>query len=201
MHARRSTVLCVASTPLCQYPTVVIRASSPCDWTRDIYPCEREVASQNPLSFSLLDAKVLRKGQRKSASVNTCMYVQFIGNRRNGIHGRRFYERVDSSSQEDVSSQSRARIGIMRGSLQTLRGQSVTTHHPPLELEDGAQGTFLETTFEWKSERWAYRIKNENRAGEEPKVWRYKQLFEATAYEVTSYNRNSSFHFQYSYRS
>ena len=74
-------------------------------------------------------------------------------------------------------------------------------YHPPLELEDGAQGTFLETTFEWKSERWAYRIKNENRAGEEPKVWRYKQLFEATAYEVTSYNRNSSFHFQYSYRS
>ena len=25
-------------------------------------------------------------------------------------------------------------------------------YHPPLELEDGAQGTFLETTFEWKGD-------------------------------------------------
>ena len=49
-------------------------------------------------------------------------------------------------------------------------------YHPPLELEDGAQGTFLETTFEWKGDRWAYRIKNENQAGEEPKVWRYKDF-------------------------
>ena len=45
-----------------------------------------------------------------------------------------------------------------------------------MELEDGAQGTFLETTFEWKGDRWAYQIKNENRAGEEPKVWRYKDF-------------------------
>lgn len=49
-------------------------------------------------------------------------------------------------------------------------------YHRPLELEDGAQGTFLETTFEWKGDRWAYQIKNENRAGEEPKVWRYKDF-------------------------
>ena len=49
-------------------------------------------------------------------------------------------------------------------------------YFPPLELENGAQGTFLETTFEWKGDRWAYRIKNENQMGEEPKVWRYKDF-------------------------
>ena len=50
-------------------------------------------------------------------------------------------------------------------------------YHPPLELEDGAhEGTFLDTTFEWKGDRWAYRINNENQAGEEPKVWRYKDF-------------------------
>ena len=46
----------------------------------------------------------------------------------------------------------------------------------PLKLEPGNAGTFLETTFEWKGDRWAYQIKNENRAGEEPKVWRYKDF-------------------------
>ena len=49
-------------------------------------------------------------------------------------------------------------------------------YFPPLELEDGADGTFLETTFEWKGDRFRYWIKNENRAGEEPKVWRYKDF-------------------------
>ena len=47
-------------------------------------------------------------------------------------------------------------------------------YHPPLELEDGAKGTFLETTFEWTGDRFRYWLKNDNRVGEEPKVWRYK---------------------------
>ena len=36
-------------------------------------------------------------------------------------------------------------------------------YHRPFELEDGAQGTLLETTFEWKGDRWAYHVPNQER--------------------------------------
>ena len=53
---------------------------------------------------------------------------------------------------------------------------SSTCYHPPLELEDGAEGTYLETTFRWEGTRFAYKLKNENEAGKEPKIWRYKDF-------------------------
>ena len=46
---------------------------------------------------------------------------------------------------------------------------------PPLKLEAGKDGTFLETTFRWEGGRFQYRLKNEN-VGAEPKVWRYKDF-------------------------
>ena len=49
-------------------------------------------------------------------------------------------------------------------------------YHAPLKLEDGKPGTFLETSFEWKDGRFRHWIKNENKQGEEPKVWRYKDF-------------------------
>ena len=51
-----------------------------------------------------------------------------------------------------------------------------TCYHPPLKLEDGASDTFLETTFEWTGEKFRYWLKNENKRGEEPKIWRYKDF-------------------------
>jgi len=49
-------------------------------------------------------------------------------------------------------------------------------YHPPLKLEDGKEGTFLETTFKWENGRYRYWLKNDNEIGEEPKIWRYKEF-------------------------
>ena len=45
---------------------------------------------------------------------------------------------------------------------------------PPLKLEDGGEGTFLETSFRiTKTNRIQHWLKNQNTPGEAPKVWRY----------------------------
>ena len=49
-------------------------------------------------------------------------------------------------------------------------------YHPPLRLEDGKPGTFLETSFKWEDGRFRYWLKNDNMVGEEPKIWRYKDF-------------------------
>ena len=41
-------------------------------------------------------------------------------------------------------------------------------YHPPLKLEDGKPGTFLETTFRWEGGRFRYWPKNDNEVGEAP---------------------------------
>ena len=46
-------------------------------------------------------------------------------------------------------------------------------YHDPLKLEDGRSGTFLETTFEWTEGKFRHWLKNDNRAGEAPRIWRY----------------------------
>ena len=47
-------------------------------------------------------------------------------------------------------------------------------YHAPLKLEDGTPGTFLETTFEDDGKGPVrFWLKNDNKEGEEPKVWRY----------------------------
>ena len=48
-------------------------------------------------------------------------------------------------------------------------------YQDPLTLEEGKQGTFLETTYEIKNNKFVYRLKNENEAGEN-KVWRYQHF-------------------------
>ena len=45
---------------------------------------------------------------------------------------------------------------------------------PPLKLEDGGEGTFLETSFRvTKFNHIQHWLKNQNECGEPPKVWRY----------------------------
>ena len=53
-----------------------------------------------------------------------------------------------------------------------------TCYHEPLKLEDGKEGVFLETSFRFDKEagRFRYCLKNDNRLGEEPKVWRYQHF-------------------------
>ena len=46
-------------------------------------------------------------------------------------------------------------------------------YHPPLKLEDGAEGTFLETSFEITGNRIRHWLKNDNATGKPPKIWRY----------------------------
>ena len=43
---------------------------------------------------------------------------------------------------------------------------------PPLKLEDGTAGTFLETSFEITGNTIRHWLKNENVTGEPPKIWR-----------------------------
>ena len=54
--------------------------------------------------------------------------------------------------------------------------ESSTCYHPPLSLVDGRAGTFLKTTFEWKGDRFSYKLKNDNEIGQEPTIWRYKDF-------------------------
>ena len=49
-------------------------------------------------------------------------------------------------------------------------------YQQPLKLEDGRADTFLETTFELKDGRFRHWLKNDNRAGEAPTIWRYKDF-------------------------
>ena len=48
-------------------------------------------------------------------------------------------------------------------------------YHPPLELEAGKDGTFLETRYEVKDGKFSYKLKNDNETGE-TKVWRYQHF-------------------------
>ena len=45
---------------------------------------------------------------------------------------------------------------------------------PPLTLEDGGEGTFLETEFELKENKAQYKLKNVNWGENQNKVWRYQ---------------------------
>ena len=47
---------------------------------------------------------------------------------------------------------------------------------PPLKLEDGTAGTFLETSFEITGNTIRHWLKNENVTGEPPKIWRYSHF-------------------------
>ena len=51
---------------------------------------------------------------------------------------------------------------------------------PPLKLEDGKRGTFLETCFDIKNNDVKYWLKNENE--EEMKIWRYKHFHSHGSY-------------------
>jgi len=44
----------------------------------------------------------------------------------------------------------------------------------PLKLEDSKPDTFLETSFEIKGNRVDHWLKNDNKHGEEPRIWRYQ---------------------------
>ena len=55
-----------------------------------------------------------------------------------------------------------------------IKGISNECYFPPLTLEDGKEGTFLETSFEiTRANRIRHWLKNDNAPGQEPKVWRY----------------------------
>ena len=55
-----------------------------------------------------------------------------------------------------------------------LDGIGQKCYFPPLRLEDGTEGTFLETCFRVTSgNRIRHWLKNENVPGQEPKTWRY----------------------------
>ena len=47
-------------------------------------------------------------------------------------------------------------------------------YHEPLLLEAGSGGTFLESSFQLTNGKFQYWLKNENRLGFEPRVWRYQ---------------------------
>ncbi len=47
-------------------------------------------------------------------------------------------------------------------------------YHKPLTLEEGTEGTFLETSFTINNGEFQYWLKNDNRLGFEPRVWRYQ---------------------------
>ena len=55
-------------------------------------------------------------------------------------------------------------------------------YHPPLKLEDGKPGTFLETSFEITNGRFRYWLKNDNEQGVPPTVWRYQHWSSNTSY-------------------
>ena len=52
---------------------------------------------------------------------------------------------------------------------------------PPLELEDGRQGTFLETSFDTSDDGVRFWLKNDNVRGAAPKVWRYAHFWSYTS--------------------
>ena len=56
-------------------------------------------------------------------------------------------------------------------------------YHPPLKLEAGNEGTFLETSFKWDNGRFRYWLKNENKVDEKPKIWRYADFRSHGPYE------------------
>ena len=49
-------------------------------------------------------------------------------------------------------------------------------YHPPLKLEDAKDDTFLETTFEIEGQRIRHWLKNDNKRGAPPKIWRYQHF-------------------------
>ena len=53
----------------------------------------------------------------------------------------------------------------------------------PLKLEPGKEGTFLETSFKVENGSLRYWLKNDNIAGEEPKVWRYHHFHSHAPYK------------------
>ena len=63
-----------------------------------------------------------------------------------------------------------------------LRDICEECYWPPLTLEEGSEGTFLETSFQITRfstiEHW---LKNTNEIGKEPAVWRYAHYGSATA--------------------
>ena len=56
-------------------------------------------------------------------------------------------------------------------------------YFPPLTLEDGSEGTFLETSFKITASNCIrHWLKNTNELGEEPKVWRYAHFASYTPF-------------------
>ena len=56
-----------------------------------------------------------------------------------------------------------------------------TCYHAPLKLEDGKEGTFLETQFEIRDGSFRHWLKNENDGGA-PRVWRYQHFHSHAPY-------------------
>ena len=54
-------------------------------------------------------------------------------------------------------------------------------YQKPLKLEEGGDGTFLETSFEVKENKIRYWLKNQNSGGEK-KVWRYQHYWSYATY-------------------
>ena len=53
---------------------------------------------------------------------------------------------------------------------------------PPLTLEDGKPGTFLESSFETQGDKIAYWLKNDNERGKPTKIWRYAHFDSHTSF-------------------
>ena len=55
---------------------------------------------------------------------------------------------------------------------------------PPLKLEEGKEGTFLETRFAVSPDGKdiSYRLKNDNEGGNEPQIWRYHHFHSYGSY-------------------
>lgn len=56
-------------------------------------------------------------------------------------------------------------------------------YHPPLTLEDAKEDTFLETTFKVADGNIHHWLKNENKPGNPPKVWRYQHWASYCSFE------------------
>ena len=76
---------------------------------------------------------------------------------------------------------SRSRGGNTEDFLQ--RFTESECYWPPLKLEEGAEGVFLETRYATDgATEWSYRLKNENE--ERLKVWRYHHYHSALPYQM-----------------
>ena len=69
----------------------------------------------------------------------------------------------------------------LEGDEQPIQRLTKECYHPPLKLEDGKEGTFLETSFYITKENCCkHWLKNENTTVTNPKIWRYAHFWSST---------------------